>query len=390
MDQTAIDLLVRFSRLAAEPGGRASVQQELARVAVERLGADAAAVLVVDGDVLRPAAHERLPARLAQAVVDADALGPQLGDEWLRAGGGGFSQAYSVLLAASGALFGALVILFRDTRALASDHVPLAMGLCDVAATALAVDAETARSRSAGAELRASQDAMVRTERLRSLGQMSAGITHDLKNILNPLSLHLQVLKRQLARRDLEDAERTVADLQRAVQRGVQTLERLRHFSKESPEGPPERCDLSALAQEAARIVAPRIAAVSVRPPKLVEELGTPPIVLARSADVIAAIVNLVANAIDVIPEGGVITIRTGERAGGGFVSVHDTGPGIPPEVAARIFTPFFTTKGAAGTGLGLAMVQACAQTHGGDVTLETASGQGTTFTMWLPAAPRS
>jgi signal transduction histidine kinase len=115
------------------------------------------------------------------------------------------------------------------------------------------------------------------------------------------------------------------------------------------------------------------------------EEPGGPRCVMGRAGEIVSAVVNLVVNAIDAMPEGGRITLRTGESNGRAFIEVEDDGPGMPPEVQARVFEPFFTTKGAAGTGLGLAMVYACMERHGGSVSLTSTPGKGTKFTLWFP-----
>jgi signal transduction histidine kinase len=103
--------------------------------------------------------------------------------------------------------------------------------------------------------------------------------------------------------------------------------------------------------------------------------------------------VNLVVNAIDAIgasKQGTKIVVRTGSNDGASFVEVEDDGPGMPQEIAKRVFEPFFTTKGEEGTGLGLAMVYATMQRHGGDVSLDTAAGKGTRFRMKFPRARTS
>jgi signal transduction histidine kinase len=108
--------------------------------------------------------------------------------------------------------------------------------------------------------------------------------------------------------------------------------------------------------------------------------------------EVLSAVVNLVVNAIDAMPEGGIVKVSTGARDEGVAVTVADNGPGMSPEVQARVFEPFFTTKGAEGTGLGLAMVFATMQRHSGAVSLETSPGNGARFTLWFPrpeGAPR-
>jgi len=111
--------------------------------------------------------------------------------------------------------------------------------------------------------------------------------------------------------------------------------------------------------------------------------------VMAVSSEILTALVNLIVNAIDAMNESGsTITLRSGEERAGSWIEVCDDGPGMPPEIANRVFEPFFTTKGAEeGTGLGLAMVYATVQRHGGSVTLDTAPGAGTRFRISLPAA---
>ena len=125
--------------------------------------------------------------------------------------------------------------------------------------------------------------------------------------------------------------------------------------------------------------------------PYIREELGAPPRFLGQPADIVSALVNLIVNAIDALTSGGTITLRTGKTDRDVWAQVSDDGPGMPPEIERRVFEPYFTTKGDEGTGLGLAMVYACMERHGGSVKLETAPGQGTTFTLSfpLPVEPR-
>jgi signal transduction histidine kinase len=224
---------------------------------------------------------------------------------------------------------------------------------------------------------------MARTEKLRALGQMAAGISHDLKNILNPLSLHLQFVARSLDRGQVDDAKESVGEMRQSLQRGVQTLERLRSFSRQSNDEKTERLPLDPLAREAVAIGKSRAASGSGRLPKIVEELGDPPPVNVIASEIVAALVNLVVNAIDA--GAGTITLRSGTEEGGSWVEVADDGPGMPPEVAKRVFEPFFTTKGEEGTGLGLAMVYATMQRHGGSVSVDTAPGKGTRFRFHFP-----
>jgi signal transduction histidine kinase len=264
--------------------------------------------------------------------------------------------------------------------------LPLSEGLVDLAAISLETIAKLQQLVRTNAELRASQEALARTEKLRALGQMAAGVSHDLKNMLNPLSLHLQFIDRAIDRGDTADVKDSVKEMKQVLTRGVQTVERLRDYSRQSPESRAEAINLDTLAHEASEIARPRMSARGGRLNRIKEELGSAPLVMGRSGEIVSALVNLIVNAIDAMPNGGTITLRTGQTETGSWVSVHDDGPGMPPDVERRVFEPFFTTKGEEGTGLGLAMVYACMQRHDGSVRLETVPGLGTTFTLSFPS----
>jgi C4-dicarboxylate-specific signal transduction histidine kinase len=261
----------------------------------------------------------------------------------------------------------------------------LAEGLIDLAAVALESAAKLEQFARSHAELRASQDTLVCTEKLRALGQMAAGVSHDLVNILNPLSLHLELIDRSLDRGKIAVAKKAVLEMKQVFTRGVQTIERLREYGRQSPESVTEEVDLNRGVHEAGEIAKPRMAARGERTNRIEEQLGAPPMVSGRSGEIVSAVVNLVVNAIDAMPDRGTVLLRTGESGGGAWVHVADDGPGMPPEIEQRVFEPFFTTKGEKGTGLGLAMVYVSMQRHGGSVKLETGPGKGTTFTLWFP-----
>lgn len=169
----------------------------------------------------------------------------------------------------------------------------------------------------------------------------------------------------------------------------MQTVERLREYSRQSKESKTELVELDCLAREASEIARPRMASVGGRGVRIDQKLEAPPAVMAISGEVVSALVNLIVNAIDAMAgRGGTITLVSGESNGGSFVTIEDDGPGMPKEVEKHVFEPFFTTKGAEGTGLGLAMVYACMQRHGGTVTLTTHPGQGTRFHALVPGRP--
>jgi len=108
-----------------------------------------------------------------------------------------------------------------------------------------------------------------------------------------------------------------------------------------------------------------------------------------RPADCVTAIVNLIFNAVDAVQGKGSIAVRSGSANGESWVEVQDNGPGIPANIRARILEPLFTTKGKQGTGLGVPIVFAFTQRHGGRLDIESEPGQGARFRMCFPAMPQ-
>jgi signal transduction histidine kinase len=384
----AIDALVRFARLVSDAARSSEVLPLLADAIREHVHADGVCVVEISPTGgARIAVARGLPPSASAAAIDPDAMGQELGHVVLAACGGVFAQAETRPLVAAGNLFGAVVMLFRS-EAPVGFVMQIADGLVDLAAIARESAAQIEKLEHSYAELRASQDVLSRTEKLRALGQMAAGVSHDLKNILNPLSLHLQVADRAIVRGDTAEARESIVEMKQVVVRGVETVERLRAYSRQAKETKTERVELDRLVREAAGIAKPRMAATG-HVLRIVEELGAPKPVMAVAGEVVSALVNLVVNAIDAAgTKGKTLTLRSGESDGGSFVEIEDDGPGMSEGVEKRVFEPFFTTKGTEGTGLGLAMVYATVQRYGGNITLDTVLGRGTRFRLWFPAAP--
>ena len=384
----AIDVLVRFARLISDAAALGDILPILADAICENVRADGVCVVEISAQGARVVVARGLPAEAHELdlVLDPDAMGEELVRAISEACGSAFVHAVTRPLVASGDLHGAVVMLFA-TRAPTDAAMQLADGLVDLAAIELEAAAQIEKLEKSHAELRASLDVLTRTEKLRALGQMAAGVSHDLKNILNPLSLHLQVADRAILRGDSAEARESIAVMKQVVVRGVETVERLRSYSRQTKETETELVDLDRLVREATGIAKPRMAATG-RMLRIVEELASPPRVMAVPGELVSALVNLVVNAIDAAgPTGKVITLRSGEADGGSFVEVEDDGPGMSAEVEKRVFEPFFTTKGTEGTGLGLAMVYATVLRYGGSITLDSALGRGTRFRLWFPAA---
>jgi signal transduction histidine kinase len=384
LEESWTQLLVRSNRLVSEATDPERVLRLLVDESVGQMGARASAVLrVSEGDTLRIAASSGLPESLSSWQTEPDLIGPELGQQLLAAAGPAFAGAYTIPLVSSGDLYGVLVLLTDAEHPLDEQQLAIATGFADLAATSLAKAAQYAALAQSYADLRASQKVLAQSEKLRALGEMAAGVSHDLKNILNPLHLQLQLLRRRLPAGS-GAAEEIVKRMEDVVKDGVDVVERLRAFSRQDPERQAEPVSLAQILETSLDLCAPRLPA-SARI-ELRREPGESPAILARRSELVTAVVNLVFNAIEAMPGGGHIVVRTGASRGGGWIEVADDGPGMPPEIERRIFEPFFTTK-EQGTGLGLAMVYAFVHRHSGELTLETAPGRGTRVRLWFPPA---
>jgi signal transduction histidine kinase len=380
----AIEVLVTFARVVSDADRSSRVLSLLADAMFSDVCSDGIAIFALQPSGRLSLVEERGVGDSVKIEVEADEM-DRLGDRLKEVVGDRFSTRVVRPLVAGGNLFGAVAMLCVTPAGFKENAMQLAEGLIDLAAIALGTQVHVAQLERQFAALKEQQDMLARTEKLRALGQMAAGISHDLKNILNPLSLHIQVVARALDKGRIDDAKESAVEMKQVVQRGVQTLERLRDFSRQDKESKTELVELDVLAREAAAIGKTRSASTGQkRVVRTVEDLHAPAPVMAISGEILSALVNLFVNAVDA--GASTITLRSGEEDGGSFIAIADDGPGMPPDVATRVFEPFFTTKGSEGTGLGLAMVYASMQRHGGKVVLDTEEGKGTTFKLWFAA----
>ena len=239
-------------------------------------------------------------------------------------------------------------------------------------------------------ELSEIQEQLARTRRLATVGQIAAGVAHEINNPLAAVTTCAEAVLRGLrgeaALSALADERQWNFYLEeivrqalrcKSITRGLLDLSRQRRARREA-------CDINALVARAVKAFEPRGAERGVSfglelDPE-VGEVATDEAMLRQVLD------NLLSNALDAVPEGGRVSASTalhGERVA---VEVADDGPGIPPELLARIFDPFFTTKEAGkGSGLGLAISNTLAEAVGGALTVETRPGAGSRFRLWIP-----
>jgi signal transduction histidine kinase len=380
-----ISFLVGFGRLVSGAGAPDDVLEHLVASMIERVGVEAAAAVRVRNDHGAELVAQRgLPAVVKGLRIEVDTIDADLGRAVLAAAGVTFNHFHVIPLVAGRDLFGAVILFCHDGGGGLLDNLELAQGLADLAAVALEQAARYQELVLSYRELRESREAMARSEKLRALGQMAAGVAHDLGNILNPLALQLELLQRKVARQDLAGAGEVAGRMREVTRFGLETIERLRAFSRQGPELESEPTDLDQVATVAVELSRARL--VQDRGITLAHQLAGPPVVLGRSSELVNALVNLILNSTEAMHAGGgAITVRTGAGDGGSWVEVADTGPGMSPDIEAQVFDPFFTTK-KEGTGLGLSMVYASTRRQRGRVELETGPGQGTRIRLWFPA----
>ncbi len=241
-------------------------------------------------------------------------------------------------------------------------------------------------------EKRKTEEQLARADRLASLGQLSGGIAHEIRNPLASINLFVDIL-RDKDKFDQTDKELEILDeIKGDIGRITGIIKRILEFAKPSVTSEVE-VDINALIRENLKLWSAKMRKSKIRLELFLEE-GLPRI-HGDAIELQQIINNLVLNAIEAMNRGGVLRIST-SRGISSFhegrkvvcINVNDTGPGIETEHAESIFNPFFTTK-AAGTGLGLAITYQIIKRHGGLISFESKLDNGTTFTIELPANAR-
>jgi len=273
------------------------------------------------------------------------------------------------------------IALQRSHPAWDDSHLQSVLALCRGAGVSLSNASLFAQLEAQQRELLETQAQLVQSGKLRAVGQMAAGIAHELNSPLGAVYMNLEMVCQQAPENLKKRLERALG----ATQRARTIIEKLLNHSR--PAASEERLDLSRVVREGLDFVEPQCSPVGLHCQQL-ESVW----VAGRGGEIQQILTNLVLNARDACVEAGVaeplITVGCRREGSQAVLWVSDNGRGVEPEVAGRLFDPFFTTKEPGrGTGLGLWTSQEIARSHQGTLSFESQPGQGTRFYLHLPVA---
>jgi signal transduction histidine kinase len=284
--------------------------------------------------------------------------------------------------AAGGGLLGAIYV---DNQESSASFSPESLEAVDALGRHAALSIENAqlfeREAMRVEELRQAQDQLLQSGKLATIGEMSAGIAHELNTPLTYIMGNVELLLVQ----NLTETQRDMLD---AVSRGAERIktlvQRLLVFSRPQQEDP-VRLDVNLLVERSLEFCHYQILKAGVRVEKRLDpEL---PAVMGVASQIETALINLIVNAVQAMGDGGRLAVSTAATPDV-LISVTDTGPGIPADAQPKVFEPFFTTrKDSGGSGLGLSLVLMAVGRLGGRVDFETQAGTGSTFRITLPRA---
>lgn len=231
------------------------------------------------------------------------------------------------------------------------------------------------------------QELLIRAHKLKAVGTLTAGVAHELNNPINNIILTASMLREDFSELSREECLELVGDLVGESERAQKIVRNLLDFARES-EAELESHSVDGIVEETLRLASNQIKLAEVK--VCVEMAENIPAIHGDRRQLQQVFLNLVLNALDAMPDGGLLNVKVMNSDDREFVAVtfEDTGIGIPKQHLRDIFDPFFTSKKAAkGTGLGLSVSLGIVQGHGGDIRVQSEVGKGTVFTVLLPIA---
>jgi signal transduction histidine kinase len=301
----------------------------------------------------------------------------------------GANASFAVPLRAGDCTVGVLQSICTRPSGFTNEQIQLLYLAADLLGPAIRNGQLFDRLHRAYEELRVTQSQLIQAEKMRALGELAGGMAHEFNNSLCGVLgfLELGLWDRSLAettRGYLESARTCALD-------AAHTVRRVQDFARQRPSAPMAALDLNELVLQTLPLIRHKWENLQHARglPIQVEVQPTAQLpICGQTTELREVLTNLIFNAVDAMPKGGTLTVRTWSTADDVFLSVRDAGMGISEADRSRLFEPFFTTKGERGNGLGLSITFAIIRRHGGDITAESELERGSTFTIRLPAAP--
>jgi CheY-like chemotaxis protein/two-component sensor histidine kinase len=234
------------------------------------------------------------------------------------------------------------------------------------------------------------EEALIQSEKLKSIGTITAGISHEFNNILAIISGNVQLL--EASHKNNEELMDVLRTIKRATNDGAQISRGMLKFTKtdkDTAEFAP--FDINELINQAIDFTMPRWKSMAQAKGTNyhIDKKGMKkvPFIMCNPTELREVFINIINNAIDAMSEGGSLSSSTWDKDNTVFISISDTGKGMSEAVKKNIFDPFFTTRRPEGAGLGMSVSHGIIKKHGGKIEVESAVGRGSTFTLQFPAA---
>jgi signal transduction histidine kinase/ActR/RegA family two-component response regulator len=238
-------------------------------------------------------------------------------------------------------------------------------------------------------ELKQAQDQIIQAEKLKALGEMASGVAHDFNNVLAVILGNIQLILHQLDHLSLEEVREQLKVIERSSKDGAETIRRIQEFTRVRRDKEFIPLSLNEIIREVVSVTQPRWKDQAQKRGiqiELITQLEDIPLILGKPSELREVLTNIIFNAVDAMPEGGILTISAQPQTDDWVeVRIVDTGIGMTEEVKRRIFDPFFTTKGVTNSGLGMSVSYGIVKRHGGEILIESELGKGTTFILHLP-----
>jgi GAF domain-containing protein/CheY-like chemotaxis protein len=297
----------------------------------------------------------------------------------------GIQSAVSIPIISEDVCLGTLNLGSHKEDGFSGDQIDLLLTIANGLGTALKNARLYTALEQSYSELQATQEQLIKSEKLRALGEMSAGVAHDFNNILGAILGRAQLMKNQIYEpsilRGLDIIERAAID-------GAATVRRLQDFTRKRTDQVFKQVDLIQVIEDTLSMTRTRWEdSAHVSGIQYVVTTQYEPVlpIAGESSELIEVFTNVIFNALDAMPAGGKLHIHAGTQGDRVFALVTDTGRGMTEEVRRRVFDPFFTTKGVKGNGLGMSVAYGIINRHKGEIEIESQPAKGTTVRISLP-----